>query len=490
MMSMANDYLKKFANDGNRTLAFASRRLTPEQFIEWKNAFTEAQVSLEGREKKIEAAFALLENNMTLNGCTSVEDPLQDGVPNAIDSLVHAQIVVVVLTGDKQETAVAIGKASKIIQADATLHYVVSEDSKQLEAELQALNDNISANAENHHALVIGGNSLEVAINYLSDLFLQVLPRLQTVVCSRATPSQKAAMVTLVKTRLKKICLAIGDGANDVSMIQKANVGVGLTGKEGTQAAQSADFVLHRFRHLPRLLFVHGRFSYIRMCKTVYWSFYKNTFFPFPLVFFGIFSSWSDMPFYDSYLMNLFNVVYTSLPPLVIGWTEKDELEQELMNHPETYPYFRANEKFTVWKFVQYLFFGVLQSCVVFWIGYGLFYDNEVIYSDGKGTGVYVFGQWLIIATIIIINVTFLMWTSNWTRAMVGCVSLGIVVLLLTLVILSWWISVDADMYGMTNYIFPVPMQYIYLAATCALCVVPAYLQVAYENRPKNYVKH
>eukprot|EP00475_Leptophrys_vorax_P029959 TRINITY_DN44436_c0_g1_i1.p1 TRINITY_DN44436_c0_g1~~TRINITY_DN44436_c0_g1_i1.p1 ORF type:complete len:1179 (+),score=393.39 TRINITY_DN44436_c0_g1_i1:363-3539(+) len=490
MMTMANDYLKKFANDGNRTLAFASRTLSPGEFEEWKSAFTEAQVALEGREKKIEAAFALIENRMTLNGCTSVEDPLQDGVPPAIDSLVHAGIIVVVLTGDKQETAVAIGKASKIVQSDATLHYIHSEEFKQLESELQSLLATVQEHSDVHHALVIGGNSLEISISQLTSLFLDVLTKMQTVVCSRATPSQKAAMVNLVKTELKKVCLAIGDGANDVSMIQKANVGVGLTGKEGTQAAQSADFVLHRFRHLPRLLFVHGRYSYIRMCKTVYWSFYKNTLFPFPLVFYGIFSSWSSMPFFDSYLMNLFNVCYTSLPPLVIGWTEKDELEKVHMENPNTYSYFRDNEKFTVWRFIQYLFFGILQSCVIFWVGYGVFYDSEVISNEGRASGMYVFGQWQIIAIIVVINVTFLMWTSNWTRAMVGSVALGIVVLLLSLVIFSWWISVDADMYGLTNYIFPIPMQYLYLFVTCGLCLTPAYLQVAYESRPKQYKQH
>jgi magnesium-transporting ATPase (P-type) len=282
--------------------------------------------------------------------------------------------------------------------------------------------------------------------------------------------------------------LAIGDGANDVSMIQKADVGVGLTGKEGTQAAQSADFVLHRFRHLPRLLFVHGRYSYLRMCKTVYWSFYKNTFFPFPLFFYGIFSSWSSMPFYDDYLMNLFNVCLTSLPPLVIGWTEKDEPEEVHMKNPQSYPIFRQSQRFTVWKFVTYLLFGFMQAAVCYWIAFGQFWDNDVVSSDGTISGVYVFGMWICVAAIVIINLNFLLWTSNWTPFMIGAVGTGLLATILAIQIFSWWISVDATIYGITNYLYPLPTYWLYLLITATICLTPVYLQVLYEKterRPK-----
>jgi hypothetical protein len=78
------------------------------------------------------------------------------------------------------------------------------------------------------------------------------------------TPLQKAKVVRLIKETSKEVCLSIGDGANDVGMIQEANVGVGIYGKEGNQAARASDFALHQFRHLKRLLCVHGRYSMIR----------------------------------------------------------------------------------------------------------------------------------------------------------------------------------------------------------------------------------
>lgn len=90
------------------------------------------------------------------------------------------------------------------------------------------------------------------------------------------SPLQKALVVKLVKRNLKAILLAIGDGANDVSMIQAAHVGVGISGVEGLQAARSADVAIGQFRYLRKLLLVHGSWSYQRISKLILYSFYKN----------------------------------------------------------------------------------------------------------------------------------------------------------------------------------------------------------------------
>lgn len=90
------------------------------------------------------------------------------------------------------------------------------------------------------------------------------------------SPLQKALVVKLVKRNLKSLLLAIGDGANDVSMIQAAHVGVGISGVEGLQAARSADVSIAQFRYLRKLLLVHGAWSYQRISKVILYSFYKN----------------------------------------------------------------------------------------------------------------------------------------------------------------------------------------------------------------------
>lgn len=380
------------------------------------------------------------------------------------------------MTGDKQETAVAIGKAANIIQNDADLHFINYTETNEVKEALKALIVKVKNSEIMHHALVIHGDALEIAIKQHKLLFLQILPLLQTVVCSRATPAQKAGMVSLVRSELKKVCLAIGDGANDVSMIQKADVGVGLTGKEGTQAAQSSDFVLHRFRHLPRLLFVHGRFSYIRMCKVVYWSFYKNTMFPFPLFLYGIFSSWTNQPFYDSFIMNLFNVVFTSWPPLVIGWTEKDRSDEFLMQTPRTYTWYRDTQKFSVKTFVYWILFAIFQASILFWIAFGIFYDTDVISSDGKVSGIFVFGQWIATACMIIANMTFLTEAMNWTRAIICATVFGPSIYLFSYVVYNNMVAYFPDLYGISPYLFGNASSYFYQFLCIFFCLLPVHI--------------
>jgi phospholipid-transporting ATPase len=106
--------------------------------------------------------------------------------------------------------------------------------------------------------------------------FVTLVGYCSVVICCRATPKNKAEIVELVKEKTGQVTLAIGDGANDVSMIQAAHVGIGIYGREGTQALSASDYAIGEFRFLARLLFVHGTFSYKRIAKVILYSFYKN----------------------------------------------------------------------------------------------------------------------------------------------------------------------------------------------------------------------
>lgn len=121
-------------------------------------------------------------------------------------------------------------------------------------------------------------------------------------------------VVRSIKKGEGRICLAIGDGANDVSMIQKAHVGIGIFGKEGNQAARAADYAIHQFkydpfqlslttsplhpeylltRHLKRLLCIHGRKNYIQTTGLVQYFFYKNICYNLPFVWYSFFNGFS-----------------------------------------------------------------------------------------------------------------------------------------------------------------------------------------------------
>lgn len=276
-------HLEEYASEGLRTLCLAMREISEDEFQQWWKIFDTAQTTVSGnRADELDKAAELLEHDMYLLGATAIEDRLQDGVPETIHTLQDAGIKVWVLTGDRQETAINIGMSCKLISEDMTLLIVNEETAPMTRDNIQKKLDAIRTQGDNsiamdQLALVIDGKSLTYALEKdLEVNFLDLAVMCKAVICCRVSPLQKALVVKLVKRHKKAILLAIGDGANDVSMIQAAHIGVGISGMEGLQAARSADVAIAQFRYLRKLLLVHGAWSYQRICKTILYSFYKN----------------------------------------------------------------------------------------------------------------------------------------------------------------------------------------------------------------------
>jgi phospholipid-transporting ATPase len=276
-------HLEEYASEGLRTLCLAMREIPEQEFQEWWQVFDKAQTTISGsRAEELDKAAEILERNFTLLGATAIEDRLQDGVPETIHTLQEAGIKVWVLTGDRQETAINIGMSCKLISEDMTLLIVNEENAVMTRDNIQKKLDAIRTQGDgtiamDTLALVIDGKSLTYALEKeLEKNFLDLAVMCKAVICCRVSPLQKALVVKLVKRHLKAILLAIGDGANDVSMIQAAHIGVGISGMEGLQAARSADVAIGQFRYLRKLLLVHGAWSYQRVSKVVLYSFYKN----------------------------------------------------------------------------------------------------------------------------------------------------------------------------------------------------------------------
>jgi len=144
------------------------------------------------------------------------------------------------------------------------------------------------------------------------------------VVCCRVTPKQKADVVRIIKESLNKITLAIGDGANDVNMIQTAHLGCGIYGNEGMRAVQASDFAFGEFKCLWRLLFMHGRWCYIRISEMILYFFYKNMIFTIPQFYFSFFSFFSSMKVFDDWFIILYNLVFTALPLIARAVFDQD----------------------------------------------------------------------------------------------------------------------------------------------------------------------
>ncbi|CAG8469567.1 2361_t:CDS:2 [Racocetra fulgida] len=239
--------LQDFANEGLRTLCIAYRVISDEEYNVWARNYAEASSSINDREEKVEQSCELIEHSLILMGGTAIEDRLQEGVPECIATLSTAGIKIWVLTGDKTETAINIDKQSTLRQLN--------------EAMDKFFGPNVEAcNKSNKHALIIDGETLKYALDEsLKHLLLGIGKRCNSVICCRVSPLQKAKVVSLVKEGLNVMTLSIGDGANDVSMIQEANVGIGIAGEEGRQAVMAADYAFAQFRFLDKLLLVHGR---------------------------------------------------------------------------------------------------------------------------------------------------------------------------------------------------------------------------------------
>jgi phospholipid-transporting ATPase len=276
-------HLEEYASEGLRTLCLAMREISDEEFREWYAVFDRAQTTVSGnRSEELDKAAELIEKDFYLLGATAIEDRLQDGVPDTIHTLQQANIKVWVLTGDRQETAINIGMSCKLLSEDMTLLIVNEEDAAStrdnMQKKIQAIQNNAEGQVDiDSLALVIDGKSLTYALEKDTEKILYDLAVMcKAVICCRVSPLQKALVVKLVKKYSSEILLAIGDGANDVSMIQAAHIGIGISGVEGLQAARSADIAIAQFRYLRKLTLVHGAWSYQRVSKTILFSFYKN----------------------------------------------------------------------------------------------------------------------------------------------------------------------------------------------------------------------
>ncbi|KAJ7790741.1 HAD-like domain-containing protein [Mycena olivaceomarginata] len=264
--------MESFANNGLRTLCVAWRVLGQEEYSWWGRIYDEATNRVEGRDEAIETACEQCEQNFTILGATALEDKLQEGVPEAIDTLHRAGIKPRILAGDKLQTATEIGYSCNLLKNDMDLMILSTDSQQQARAQIEAGLNKIASvlgppsmdprkrgfvpGAQASFAVVIDGDTLSHTLSPpLKEMFLNLGTQCETVVCCRVSPAQKALTVKLVKEGRNAMTLSIGDGANDVAMIQEANIGCGLFGLEGSQEPCKPEWVvLLRVRaHLLRI---------------------------------------------------------------------------------------------------------------------------------------------------------------------------------------------------------------------------------------------
>ncbi|WPH03107.1 putative phospholipid-transporting ATPase [Acrodontium crateriforme] len=415
-------HLEEYAAEGLRTLCLAMREVPEAEYREWADIHNTAATTVSGnRADELDKAAELIEHDFTLLGATAIEDKLQDGVPDTIHTLQSAGIKVWVLTGDRQETAINIGMSCKLISEDMTLLIVNEDDAEATRNNIQKKSDAIrsqqAGNAEmDTLALVIDGKSLTFALEKdMEKMFLDLAVMCKAVICCRVSPLQKALVVKLVKKYLKTILLAIGDGANDVSMIQAAHIGVGISGMEGLQAARSADVSIAQFRFLRKLLLVHGSWSYHRISRVILYFYYKNTALFITQFWYSFQNAFSGQVIYESWTLSFYNVIFTVMPPFVLGIFDQFVSARLLDRYPQLYQLSQKGVFFRTHNFWSWVGNGFYHSILLYIISQ-LIYDKDGILPDGQVAGHWVWGTALYTAALVTVLGKAALMTNVWTK--------------------------------------------------------------------------
>lgn len=501
-------HLEEYATEGLRTLCIAQREIPWSQYLAWNTRHQEASSALDNRESKMEAVAESIERELILLGGTAIEDRLQDGVPDAIETLGRAGIKLWVLTGDKVETAINIGFSCNLLGNDMELLVLKTQMEQEelnkvgiteegepeefvsnllswylkqhfgmagtFEEQEAAIGDHTPPNEG--FGVVIDGDALKIALedDDAKRKFLLLCKQCKAVLCCRVSPAQKAAVVKLVKDTLDVMTLAIGDGSNDVAMIQSADVGVGIVGEEGRQAAMSSDYAFGQFRFLTRLLLTHGRWSYKRFSEMVPCFFYKNVIFNVALYWYSIYNDFDGSYLFEFTYLMFYNLAFTSLAVIFLGVFDQDVPAKVSLLVPELYRTGVLRTEFRQSKFWWYMVDGIYQSVISFFFPYLMYYKG---FTSMNGLPVdHRFWMGVVVTCISCISCNFFIFLHqyrwDWLSALIVAISILIIYIWTGL----WTTPIySAEFYKAASQIFGLASFWACTFIGVVVCLIPRF---------------
>ena len=355
-----NDWLDEevdnMAREGLRTLVVAKKYMSYEQYVDFEQRYSNAKLAVLNRSAQVASVIESLERDMELLCVTGVEDRLQDKVRITLEQLRNASIKVWMLTGDKLETATCIAKSSRLVSKTQAIHIF-----KTVTNRMEAHNEMNAFRRKQDTALVIKGDSLEVCLEYYEHEFMELVAACPAVVCCRCSPQQKAQVVKLIQQHTGKRTAAIGDGGNDVPMIQEANVGIGIVGKEGRQASLAADFSLTQFSHVAKLLLVHGRNSYKRSASIAQFIIHRGLIITTMQAIFSAVFYFASVQIFQGMLLVGYATFYTMLPIVALS-LDQDVPAETALTYPELYKDLLKGRSLTYKTFFIWCLIGLYQG--------------------------------------------------------------------------------------------------------------------------------
>ncbi|CDJ64673.1 adenylate and guanylate cyclase catalytic domain-containing protein, putative [Eimeria necatrix] len=503
-VELVEQHLKVFSLQGLRTMVLACKYMSQDETDAYQRLYNDACSSVYSREERLEQVAEQFERDLEYLGITGVRDKLQAYVPETLELMMEAGIRVWIATGDDVEYALHICHSCRLLTSHTKVfHAALATRGKRAKREGMLLYDmfreaRILKRADEHICLVVTGPNLAAFLNHpdLQTCFLNMACCCDVVVAARVTPTQKADMVRLVKKRLtpQPITLAIGDGSNDVPMLQEASVGVAIRTERGTSVAGFADFAISEFRFLQRLLFVHGRLNFLRISKVILWTFFKSILLSFPVFLFQPSAFWSAVELFDPVLYMLANFLWTVLPAIVYSFSEQDLPEHLLPSIPVLYTLGRRRLYFNGFTFSFWTVEGIIYSLLTYYILQAAWMDSNAI-PGGQTMGFFSFGAILLFGLIIQSNLRMLMETHLWTPTFilttVGLCTLIYIPVLYVYSAIGW---PSRGMLGVASEVFAWPLLYfvvlLWIGVGIMLQVLLAGVKSSLFHNIANNVKH
>ncbi|KAL0441390.1 UNVERIFIED_CONTAM: putative phospholipid-transporting ATPase 4 [Sesamum radiatum] len=490
-------HLNDYGEAGLRTLALAYKKLDEAEYSAWNDEFMKAKTSFGAdREANLERVSDMMERELILVGATAVEDKLQEGVPQCIDKLALAGLKIWVLTGDKMETAINIGFACSLLRQGMKQICIAIKNDELVQDNKKAKEDilmqitkatEMIVEEKDPHAafaLIIDGKTLTYALeDDMKHQFLNLAVHCASVICCRVSPRQKALVTRLVKEGTGKITLAIGDGANDVGMIQEADIGVGISGCEGMQAVMASDFAIAEFQFLERLLVVHGHWCYKRIAQMICYFFYKNIAFGLTIFYFEVFAGFSGQSVYDDWYMLLFNVVLTSLPVISLGVFEQDVDSEVCLQFPALYQQGPKNLFFDWPRIFGWMGNGFYTALIIFFLNIIIYYD-QAFRAGGQTADMTAVGTAMM---------TCVIWAVNCQIALTMCHFTWIQHFLIWGSVATWYVflliygemhyALQVNAYRVLREILaPAPIYWTSTILVTVVCNIPYLVHISFQR--------
>eukprot|EP00792_Barthelona_sp_PAP020_P009281 TRINITY_DN3285_c0_g1_i2.p1 TRINITY_DN3285_c0_g1~~TRINITY_DN3285_c0_g1_i2.p1 ORF type:complete len:1044 (+),score=255.00 TRINITY_DN3285_c0_g1_i2:100-3231(+) len=364
-----DEEVSNMARDGLRTLVFAQKSLTQVSFDNFIKQFNAAKCEIINRQSRVDAILGRLEINLDLLAVTGVEDRLQKEVHTSLERFNAAGIRCWMLTGDKIETAKCIARSARLVRRNQEFYSLVAANKQDAINKLRKY----TPTRENHRnsALIIDGDTIRMLMPQYNKLFSTKAANAPCVVACRCSPTQKADIVQMMKDFTGKPVAAIGDGGNDVGMIQTADIGFGIEGKEGKQASMAADYSITQFSHSVRLVLWHGRNACRSGSIMVQFIVHRGLLISFIQTLYSFVYYYAAASIYDGTLLFCYSTVYTVLPVMALLFDE-DFTDDIVMQFPQLYCERSSPRRgrllntkaFFVW-FLQAIF----QATIIFYLG-------------------------------------------------------------------------------------------------------------------------